>query len=210
MKNARSVRSRISRRDPDIFRQPAKIRTGKKETGKMVCCVFAECEHGAIEECAGDHGNQLAVIRFTPGMVVDLKSGPLFKENLRFPDKSKYKFAHADCAWEAGLRLNSLSMDKCLLPGCGRYFQCSRDSSEVDVDGVYVPAKRPKWGCVPEGCLHVERGTVDWVKGGRFLKFTQIERGAVHWACARGVWKWELFQGLTPSFASELVHARSS
>jgi hypothetical protein len=142
--------------------------------------------------------------------VKTLKSGPFFDECLRFPDGKRHKFAHALCAYDAGLRLEELGMEFCTLDGCNRNFVCERNSQNRDEEGCYLPGEAAEWGCEPEGCLYVERGYFRSMKGGKFLKFVCEQRGAVHWACARGIWKWEILKGMAGSFSKELIHASAA
>ena len=117
-------------------------------------CVFEECELGSLERRP-----ELSVIRFTPGFVKTLKSGPFFDECLRFPDGKRHKFAHVVCSDDADLRLEELNLECCTLPECvTKNFKCSRNSDGKDEEGLYLPGKNPEWGCEPEGCLLIERG----------------------------------------------------
>ena len=154
-------------------------------------CIWEDCDLGPL-----DARLDLAVIRFTLGFVKTIRSGPIFEEKLLFPDLSRHKFAHAVCAYDAGVRVNELSMEFCTLPKCNTNFMCSRHSGLTDYDGLYLPNKDAEWGCEPEGCLLLEHGYFQSKKGGRFVTFVPEKRGAVHWACARAEWSWDKLSGM--------------
>lgn len=147
-------------------------------------CIYTDCRLGPIE-----HRPELAVVRFTAGFAQRVKMGHFFKECLTFQDGRKHKFAHYECCWEAGLRMEHLSSDRCVL-GCDGNYACWRNADLVDDNGLYKPTKPPEWRCEPSGCLHVENGHFEPVKRGLFLRFEPRQSGIVHFACARAVWGW--------------------
>lgn len=111
----------------------------------------------------------------TPGFLVYRKFGPLFLEDLRFPDGDKHKFAHYACAEDTGLRIDELALDKCLIPGCDDQFYCNDPETS-------------------EGCLFFQSGYFRSVKS-RYV-FERERVAAVHWACARYYYEWEMFENI--------------
>lgn len=161
-------------------------------------CVHVDCVFGPIEKRP-----ELAVVRFTPGFVQRLKWGNFFKSCLKFEDDKRHKFAHYECCYDAGLRMEDLSMDRCTL-GCNGDYACWRNADETDAEGLYKPNKRPEWGCEPSGCILVEHGYFESTKSGLYLRFIPKQGAAVHWACAKAVWDWELLTGMTKTFEGTL------
>lgn len=146
-------------------------------------CVCEGCTLGPIETRP-----ILATLRFTTGYLKYKKFGPLFEESLRFFDGRKHKFAHSLCAYEHGIVIDDLEMDKCML--------CPKNHDGEPRPYQFYCEREPR-----ECCLLVEQGYFQENKGGLFARFIAEKQVAVHWACAREEWRQAL---LTEEFDEDL------
>jgi hypothetical protein len=150
---------------------------------KMEICVCEGCSLGPIEIKP-----ILASMRFTTGYLKYRKFGPFFEESLRFFDGRKHKFAHSLCAYEHGIIIDELKMDKCML--------CPKKHDREPRPYQFYCEREPE-----ECCLLVEQGYFQSRKGGLFAKFVAEKQAVVHWACAREEWRQAL---LTEEFDEDL------
>lgn len=188
----------------DTRRVPVRNRVAQVSKGGkgLEPCVYEDCTFGDVTLQP-----EMGIIRFTPGFVKRTRRINIFNPALQFADGKRHKFAHYECCHDAGIRMEALSMERCNL-GCEGDYACFRNADDVDQEGLYKPVDKPEWGCEPSGCILLEHGWFETRKGGLIQLFRPQKSVAVHWACAKAVWQWELLTGMTDSFNGKL-HART-